>query len=272
MCAVQTGWLGKTLKLLSFGKLPSIGKALGSLPAGITMGYIMLQVCGWNKTTLLDYPGRVAATVFLGGCNFRCPFCQNGDLVLRPGSQPVISRSEVMGFLKKRRGILAGVCITGGEPTLSEGLADFIKEIKEIGYMVKLDTNGYKPETLGKLAEGGLLDYIAMDIKNSMERYGETVGVAHVDTGRVRESIHIIMESGIEYEFRTTIVKELHGEAEVDAVGREIKGAKNYFLQSYQESAGVIASGFHAYGKESLERLAECARHHVEKVSIRGVE
>lgn len=234
--------------------------------------YIMLQIYGLNKTTLLDYPGRVAATVFLGGCNFRCPFCQNGDAVLRPESQPVIDKTEVLNFLKKRKGILTGVCITGGEPTMSEGLADFIKEIKDAGYMVKLDTNGYRPEVLRGLAEDGVLDYIAMDIKNSLELYGKTVGAAHVDTGRVRESIHMIVESGAEYEFRTTIVKEFHGEAELDAIGQEIRGAEKYFLQSYRESAGVIGSGFHAYDKGGLERLAKCVRPYVENVQLRGVE
>ncbi len=219
---------------------------------------------------MLDYPGRVAASVFLGGCNFRCPFCQNGDLVLRPESQPVIGMPEVLGFLEKRKGILAGVCITGGEPAVSEGLADFIKAIKDMGFAVKLDTNGYEPEILGRLVEDGLLDYIAMDIKNSMERYGETAGITHLDAGRIRESIRIILGSGAEYEFRTTIVKEFHGEAELDAIGKEIRGAEKYFLQNYQESAGVIAPGFHAYGREGLERLAECVRPYVESVQLRN--
>ena len=231
----------------------------------------MVNIHGLNKTTLLDYPEHVAATIFLGGCNFRCPFCQNGDLVLRPERQPVIAQKEVLGFLKKRRGLLTGVCITGGEPTLAEGLADFIKEIKELGYLVKLDTNGYKPEAVRRLAEGKLLDYIAMDIKNSMRRYGETVGAAWVDTGRIKESIRLIMESGIEYEFRTTVVRELHGKEELSAIGKEIKGAEKYFLQSYREETGVIVKGYHAYGREELEQLAECVRPYVKGVWVRGV-
>lgn len=232
----------------------------------------MLQIHGLNKTTLLDYPGHVAATVFLGNCNFRCPFCQNGVLVLRPESQPVINRAEVLEFLNKRKGVLTGVCITGGEPTLNEGLADFLREIKDIGYLVKLDTNGYRPEAVHRLLAEGLLDYIAMDIKNSMERYGETVGRPCVDVGRVRKTIGLLMESGIAYEFRTTVIKELHGEKEMAAIGREIEGAEHYFLQNYQESEGVIIPGFHAYGREEMERLAECVRPYVENVGLRGIE
>ncbi len=231
-----------------------------------------MRIHGLNKTTLLDYPEHVAASVFLGGCNFRCPFCQNGDLVMRPESQPVIAMAEVMEFLKKRKGILTGVCITGGEPTLETGLEDFIREIGELGYLVKLDTNGYRPETLCGLVEKKLLDYIAMDIKSSMERYGEAAGVEGLDTERIRESIRIVMESGVRYEFRTTVVKELHGEKELTAIGREIAGAEKYFLQGYQDSRAVIQTGFHAYAKEELERLAECVRPYVKNVRLRGVD
>ncbi len=235
-------------------------------------GGVGMRICGYNKTTLLDYPEHVAATVFTGGCNFRCPFCQNSDLVLRPEAQPVIRETEVLGFLEKRKGILTGVCLTGGEPTLAAGLDDFIRKVKEMGYLVKLDTNGYRPETLKGLLNARLLDYIAMDVKNSMERYGETVGDISVDTGRIREAIRIIMESGIPYEFRTTVVKELHGEKEITAIGREIKGAEKYFLQSYRDSAGVMETGFHACGRNELERFAECVKPYVGGVWLRGVE
>ena len=230
----------------------------------------MMRICGLNKTTLLDYPGHVAAAVFLGGCNFRCPFCQNGDLVLRPESQAEIGEEELFSFLKKRKGILSGVCITGGEPTLEKGLGKLVGKIKEIGYLVKLDTNGSQPEVVGELLEDGLLDYIAMDVKNSMERYGETVGLGKIDAGRIRETINIMIESGIDYEFRTTVVKELHGKEDMEAIGREIKGARAYFLQSYQESPGVIAPGFHAYSREEMEELAAAVRPFVDDVQIRG--
>lgn len=232
----------------------------------------MIKIHGLNKTTLLDYPGHVAATVFLGRCNFRCPFCQNGDLVINPESQPLIGKEEVFAFLKKRKGILTGICITGGEPTLEEELESFTAEIKELGYLVKLDTNGYRPEVLKNLLQKKLLDYIAMDIKNSMEHYAETAGLQHLDTEKIRESIRLIMNSGIPYEFRTTVVKELHKEADIAAIGAEIKGAEAYFLQAYQESDRVLEAGFHAYEKAEMEKMAERARAFVPEVKLRGID
>lgn len=229
-----------------------------------------MRICGLNKTTLLDYPGHVAAAVFLGGCNFRCPFCQNGDLVLKPEDQPAIREEEVFSFLKKRKGILKGICITGGEPTLAAELREFIIKIKEMGYLVKLDTNGYRPEIVEELLADGLLDYIAMDIKNSMERYDKTVGLKGIEAGKIRETADIIMKSGIDYEFRTTVVKELHGKEEMEAIGKEIEGAGAYFLQGYQESQGVIAPGFHAYDREEMEEMAAVIRPFVPNVQIRG--
>ena len=231
-----------------------------------------MRICGLNKTTLLDYPGHVAATVFLGGCNFRCPFCQNGDLVLKPEGQPAIEKEAVMAFLRKRKGVLTGVCITGGEPTIERGLAELIEEVKNIGYLVKLDTNGYCPEVIRKLTEKGLVDYIAMDIKNDLKKYGETVGIQGIDAGRIMDSIRWIINGKMDYEFRTTVVKELHGREDMSAIGKAIKGAKAYFLQGYQESGGVIAPGFHAYGKEEMEELAEWVRPFVPNVQLRGVE
>ncbi len=231
-----------------------------------------VRICGLNKTTLLDYPGHVAATVFLGGCNFRCPFCQNGDLVLKPEGQPAVEKEEVMAFLRKRKGVLTGVCITGGEPTIERGLAELIEEVKNIGYLVKLDTNGYCPEVIRKLTEKGLVDYIAMDIKNDLKKYGETVGIQGIDAGRIMDSIRWIINGKTDYEFRTTVVKELHGREDMSAIGKAIKGAKAYFLQGYQESGGVIAPGFHAYGKEEMEELAEWVKPFVPNVQLRGVE
>ncbi len=230
-----------------------------------------VRICGLNKTTLLDYPGHVAATVFLGGCNFRCPFCQNGDLVLKPEGQPAVEKEEVMAFLRKRKGVLTGVCITGGEPTIERGLVELIEEVKNIGYLVKLDTNGYCPEVIRKLAEKGLVDYIAMDIKNDLKKYGETVGIQGIDAGRIMDSIRWIINGKTDYEFRTTVVRELHGREDMSAIGKAIKGAKAYFLQGYQESGGVIAPGFHAYGKEEMEELAEWVKPFVPNVQLRGV-
>ena len=244
----------------------------GIIKYGLVMVCYMMRICVLMKTTLLDYPGHVAAGIFLGGCNFRCPFCQNGDLVLRPESQPSINREEVMAFLRRRKGVLTGVCITGGEPTIEEGLEGLIEEIKEIGYLVKLDTNGYRPEMIRKLLQKGSVDYIAMDIKNCMEKYGQTVGMQKLDTGRIKDSICCIINSGVDYEFRTTVVKELHGKEDLLAIGRQIKGAKAYFLQGYQESEGILVHGFHAYGKTEMEGLAECVKPFVVDVRLRGVE
>lgn len=232
----------------------------------------MMRIYGLNKTTLLDYPGHVAATIFLGGCNFRCPFCQNGDLVLRPETQQVIEDGEVYSFLEKRKGILSGVCITGGEPTLEKDLPTAIKKIKEMGYLVKLDTNGYRPEVLRELLAEGVLDYIAMDVKNCMDYYGETAGYGSIDLGKIRESIYLIEGCGIEYEFRTTIVKELHSDENMIKLGKEIEGAKAYFLQGYQESGGVISPGFHGCTKMEMEKKAALVREYVPNVQLRGVE
>lgn len=229
-----------------------------------------MRIHGLNKTTLLDYPEHVAATVFTGGCNFCCPFCHNGDLVLHADTQPLILEEEVMAFLNKRKGIITGVCITGGEPTLQPDLADFIRKIKEIGLLVKLDTNGYRPEVLKALLEADLLNYVAMDIKNSRESYAKTVGVKELDIGRIEESAALLMGSGIPYEFRTTVVRELHTKADMEAIGQWIAGADAYFLQSFRDSEQVIESGFDAYEREELEDFADLLRKNITRVELRG--
>ncbi len=231
-----------------------------------------MQIYGLNKTTLLDYPEHVAATVFLGHCNFRCPFCHNGDLVLRPDSQEVLSEEEVLGFLRKRKGILTGVCISGGEPTLEADLPAFIGRIKAMGYLVKLDTNGYHPEIIHLLMENKLVDYIAMDIKNSFTKYGETAGIKQFDNEKIEKSIHNLMTGDIDYEFRTTVVKELHTKEDMLAIAKEISGAKAYFLQGYQESEQVIAPGFHAYSKEEMAEIKEMIKPWIPSVELRGID
>ena len=214
-----------------------------------------MQIFGFNKTTLLDFPEHVACTVFTGGCNFRCPFCQNGDLVLHGGSLPVLDEEEVFGVLRKRKGILTGVCVTGGEPTLQRDLDVFLSRVKELGYLVKLDSNGYRPEVLQSLRERGLVDYFAMDIKSSPENYARTAGVKELDMGLIRESVDFIRSCGLDYEFRTTVVRELHSSGDFLSIGEWLKGCKAYFLQSYVESEGVICKEFSSYSKEELEEL-----------------
>lgn len=231
-----------------------------------------MQIHGLSKLTLLDYPGHIAATVFTGGCNFRCPYCHNKELVIHPETYPTISEEEVITFLKSRVGKLQGVCITGGEATLQPDLEDFIKKIKEMGFLVKLDTNGYRPEIVRKLLDAQCIDYVAMDIKNCKEKYALTCGLPSMDTGRLEETVKMLMDSDLDYEFRTTIVRELHETEDMEKIGQWIRGAKAYFLQSYEESEGVICPGFTPKTKEELEQLLQVVRRYVPQAALRGVE
>lgn len=230
------------------------------------------MIHGFNKTTLLDYPGHIAATIFLGGCNFRCPFCHNATLVLAPETQPVISEDEIFTTLKKRVGILEGVCITGGEPTLYLGLEEFIKKIKSLGFLVKLDTNGSNPNLLRHLIELNLLDYVAMDIKNSKEKYSLTTGLKNIDINKISESITILLSSDIDYEFRTTVVKEFHETSDLLSIGNWIKGGKAYYLQSFEDSEDVIRPGLTTFSSSDLNKFIDVLNPYVKHVSIRGVD
>ena len=231
-----------------------------------------MQILGFNKTTLLDYPEHVASTIFTGGCNFRCPFCQNGDLVLNPGSIEGEDENKVLAYLKKHKNMLDGVCITGGEPTLQHDLYDFIARIKALGLLVKLDTNGYNPAALSKLLNDKLVDYVAMDIKNSKEKYAMTTGVADLDIDKIDESVRILLSGSTHYEFRTTVVKELHTTDDFRKIGEWIKGAPSYFLQCYRDSDRVISPGFTAYSKEELESFRELLLKYIPCVELRGLD
>lgn len=231
-----------------------------------------MEIHGFAKTTLLDYPKHVAATVFFGGCNFRCPFCHNGDLVLTPGQVPTIPEEEVLSYLKKRQGILDGVCITGGEPTLQPDLETFIRKIKDLGYLVKLDTNGYRPEILSSLLEKELLDYVAMDIKNSKEKYAFTVAKPAFDIGNIEASVHLLTNGTIPYEFRTTVVRQLHSLDDMKRIGEWIRGAQAYYLQDYRDSEKIISPGFTGCTKEELLEMQTALRSFVPNTQIRGVD
>lgn len=231
-----------------------------------------MQIHGLNKTTLLDYPEHVAATVFVGGCNFRCPFCHNSDLVLNPASQPFIGEEEIFDFLNKRKNILSGVCISGGEPTLQPDLDEFIRKIKDMGLLVKLDTNGYRPEIIKGLVEKDLLDYIAMDIKSGVTGYKSAAGITELDWEKIAESIDFIMNSGVQYEFRTTVVKGIHKKQDFEEITNLIKGCGSYFLQNYKDNENVILPGFAVFSKEELEEFAEVVRPYVGKVTLRGID
>ena len=230
-----------------------------------------MKLHGLQKMTLLDFPGRVACTVFLGGCDFRCPFCHNYELV--DGSAPaVMEDDELFAFLEKRRGLLDGVVITGGEPCLRPELPDFMRRIRAMGYAVKLDTNGTHPALLAQILREGLADYVAMDVKNSPEKYGQTAGLERVDLGPVRESVRLLMGGGTDYEFRTTVVDELHEASDFEAIGAWIAGAKQYFLQAFTDRDSVPFGNLHAPSAERLGEYAEIARKYVPSTQLRGVE
>ena len=236
-----------------------------------------MLILGLNKTTLLDYPGRVAATLFTGGCNFRCPYCHNRDIVRKNQTIVPYDETELFAFLTKRRRVLTGVCITGGEPTLHPDLPDLIRRIRELGYCVKLDTNGSNPHILEMLIDDGLIDYCAMDIKNSPEKYGHTIGLdeqaaSAFDLSAIQASVKLLMtQQSIPYEFRTTIVKELHDKEDVLAIAQWIAGADAYFLQSYTDSEGVLCPGFHAHSAETLQSFAGLCKPFVPNTALRGV-
>ena len=228
-----------------------------------------MQICGFNKTTLLDYPGHVAATIFTGCCNFRCPFCQNSGLVLHPSKQPEIAVEEVLSFLKKRQGILEGVCITGGEPTLSADLEDLIRDIRALGYPVKLDTNGTNPKMLRQLLEAGLLSYVAMDIKNAPGEYQKTCGGADV-AEQVAESVKILRNSGIPCEFRTTVVKPLHSVDSMKALGQWLSGAEAYFIQNFRDTGDLVGQGLSSFSEEELKQLQKAVLPYLPNAQVRG--
>lgn len=229
-----------------------------------------MKLCGLMKTTLLDYPGKVACTVFLGGCNLRCTFCHNSDLAFNGGGD-TISETDFFEFLTKRKGLLDGVCVTGGEPLMTDEVFDFIKKIKDIGLLVKLDTNGCFPERLKAVIESGNVDYIAMDIKNSLAEYPKTVGIEGFDTSAVEKSIEIIKASGIDHEFRTTVAKGLHAEESVAELSKLIKGEKKYFLQGFKENENVPDKGLKEFSGEEMNKLLKAAQTNVPDAALRGI-
>ena len=223
--------------------------------------------------TLLDFPGHVACTVFLGGCDLRCPFCHNYELATGK-VPPVMEEEELLAFLAKRKGLLDGVAVTGGEPCLHRDLPELLTRIRELGFAVKLDTNGTHPDMLRVILERGLADYVAMDIKNSPAKYALTSGMdgepAFVDA--VRDSVRILMESGADYEFRTTVVDELHEVQDFEEIGRWIKGAKRYFLQCFTDRDTVPYGGLSAPSKAKMEACAAIAKRYIADVQIRGMD
>lgn len=248
-----------------------------------------LNIQGLQKTTLLDYPGHVAATIFLGGCNFKCVFCHNMDIV-NTNNAPLYSEQDILSFLKKRAGILDGVCITGGEPTLYKDLPEFIKEIKNLDLLVKLDTNGTNPEMVEYLINNSLIDYIAMDIKSSPDKYDEICGFSNnannnndldshnntfshkINKDALKKSVHLIINSNIPYEFRTTIVKEYHDIDTMTKIGEMLNGSENYFLQSFVDSDYVPNHDLHPCDIDTLNDFVNVLKPFIKNVSVRGEE
>ena len=228
-----------------------------------------MNIAGLQKMTLLDFPGHIACTAFTAGCNFRCPFCHNASLVI--GQTPEqMEEEEFFSFLSKRRGLLDGVAVTGGEPLLQKEIAPFLRRVHECGFAVKLDTNGSFPDRLAHILEGGLADYVAMDIKNSPQSYGDTCGVP-VDLDAVRESVSLLMQDRVPYEFRTTLVRQLHTIEDMTAIGEWIRGARAYFLQKFVDSGDLIDQGFSALSDTEMNRYADAVRRFVPAVALRGV-
>ena len=219
---------------------------------------------------MLDFPGRVACTVFTGGCNLRCPFCHNALLVTQVDNV-VYDEEEILDYLKKRKGLLDGICVSGGEPLLQIGLESFLQKVKELGFKVKLDTNGTFPARLKSLVEKGLVDYVAMDIKNCKDKYALTTGTDSFDISKIEESVAFLLKDTVDYEFRTTIVDGLHETQDIVKIGEWIQGAKKYFLQNFVDSGNLIKSGLKAVSLDKLKEFAKLLENSVGKISLRGV-
>lgn len=230
-----------------------------------------MKIIGFQKLTLLDYPEKVACTLFTGGCNLRCPFCQNTTLVLRSNETPEYTLEEIVSYLSKRKGVLDGVAITGGEPLINKDIDVLIDAIKDMGYSVKLDTNGCFPDKLTSLIDRKAVDYVAMDIKNSLDAYPMTVGVKDFDVAPVKDSVSILNEKKLPYEFRTTVVKEFHSAENFSSIGKWIKGAEKYYLQNFVDSGDLLQNGLHGYKKEELESFSAIVKPYVKFTALRGV-
>ena len=226
-----------------------------------------MKISGIQKLTLLDFPGKVACTIFTPGCNLRCPFCHNATLVFSCTDE--IGEESVLAFLKKRVGILDGMCVTGGEPLLQKDIAAFLRKVKDLGYQIKLDTNGTFPDRLQPLLEEGLVDYVAMDIKASPANYDTATGVV-TDLDKVRRSVELLKNSGVAHEFRTTTVKGIHTADDFAAIAEWLQGEENYYIQQYKIADDMIGAPFESFTKEELNAFADVVKQTVKTVGVRG--
>ncbi|MEI8198577.1 MAG: anaerobic ribonucleoside-triphosphate reductase activating protein [Eubacteriales bacterium] len=230
-----------------------------------------MKIQGIQRVSLLDFPELVACTVFTGGCNFRCPFCHNASLVL-PGEMTgiEIEENDFFAFLDSRKNKLDGVCISGGEPLLQPDLENFVRRIRKMGFAVKIDTNGSMPEQLKKLVNTGLIDYVAMDIKNSPEHYALTAGLKSLSLEKICESVSFLLTGAVQYEFRTTLVRELHNSRDMEQIGRWLKGAHRYYLQEFVDSGDLIGADLHACSQEETEFYLRIAGKYIPSTQLRG--
>ncbi len=230
-----------------------------------------IKIAGLQKMSLLDFPGKICATVFLDGCNLRCPFCHNASLVLPQRESGSLGSKEFFEFLSRRTGLLDGVCVTGGEPLLQKNVEIFIADIKDMGFEVKLDTNGTFPDKLEKLIDGGLVDYVAMDIKNSLEKYPATVGIPSFDTAPIEKSAVLLMRGKVPFEFRTTLVREFHEIDDITSIGNWLSGAPEYYLQEFKDSGDLISEGLHGFTGDEMKLFEREAVKFFKKAAIRGI-
>lgn len=231
---------------------------------------IKMQIAGLQKTTLIDYPAKVATTIFTRGCSFSCPFCHNPELVLLDQFLPLIDEGQIFNFLASRQGKLQGVCLTGGEPLINPDLADFIQKIKTVGFLIKLDTNGSFPKRLAKIIDRNLIDYIAMDIKAPLEKYSQATGVESFQTVKIEESIKLIMQSGVDYEFRTTVAKPIHQVKDFYQIGKLIKGSRRFFIQNFVRSKHIDkTTDFQPFSADELLEAKTIMEKFVLEVKIR---
>lgn len=235
-----------------------------------------MKICGLQKLTLLDYPEKTACTIFTGGCNFRCPFCHNASLVVENSFEEVITQDELFAFLNKRKGVLDGVCITGGEPLIHNDIDILMEKIKEIGYLIKLDTNGSYPDMLKNLVDRKLVDYVAMDIKNSPEKYATTCGCENIDFEKIKQSVEFLKSNEIDFEFRTTAVKGIHTENDFLKIAQFLDGKEKYFIQNYIDSGDTIVSrytkktSFSSFSDEEINKFVNIVKPFVPNVKGRG--
>lgn len=229
-----------------------------------------MKIHGFNKLTAVDFPSLLACLVFTGGCNFRCPFCHNGTLVLNPDDYPLIDNEEIFSYLEKRKGILDGVVISGGEPTINNDLIPFLERVRKTGMQIKLDTNGYRFDVLKECIENKLVDYVAMDIKNSLDLYGITIGIDNINTETIEKSIEYLLSGPVNYEFRTTVTKEFHSRESFEKIALLCRNAENYYLQNFTANENTIEKGFSPASRSELESYMEILSKTIKNVRIRN--